>query len=186
MKATADADEKTTQIPLIKREQIEIRPITAAELPQMEWNGEFAHFRNTYAETYQRMVSKLALIWVAASPVSGVIGQVCLQFELTRSELANGRTHAYLFAFRIKPAFRNRGLGTRMLNVVEEDLVKRGFSFLTLNVAKANPEAQNFYKKNGFSVIASEPGNWSYIDQHGQRQSVHEPSWRFIKCIKPA
>lgn len=165
---------------------ISVRPILEAELWQMEWGGEFSHFRRTYADTFERMRSGKAIIWVAVNASQEVIGQVCVQFDSPRPELANGTSHGYIFAFRVKPPYRSKGIGRRILATVEKDMRARGYSHMTLNVAKDNPAAQRFYKTNGYAVVASEPGNWSYIDQYGRRQHMHEPSWRFIKDIRKA
>jgi ribosomal protein S18 acetylase RimI-like enzyme len=70
-----------------------------------------------------------------------------------------------------------------MLSVAETDLVKRGFRLVSLNVSRENTEARKLYERNGYSVVAAEPGNWSYVDNQGKRQQVYEPAWRMEKLI---
>ena len=70
-----------------------------------------------------------------------------------------------------------------MLDVVEEDLVERGYRFLTLNVAKDNLRAQEFYRRHGFVIAAAEPGRWSYIDHEGRLRNIVEPAWRMEKHL---
>ena len=48
-----------------------------------------------------------------------------------------------------------------MMHVFEEDLRQRGFKSLTLNVAKDNPRAIELYRRNGYRIMAHEPGKWS-------------------------
>lgn len=165
------------------QQKVTIRPIKPDDLPSLEWEGEFRHYRNVYANAYQRVVNGYSLIYVAELQDVGIIGQLFVQLVCDRPELADGLRRAYFYAFRVRPAFRNGGLGSRMLSVVEEELRLRGFQYLTLNVAKDNTRAQELYKRLGYVIVAHEPGIWSYIDDQGLRRSVEEPAWRMIKKI---
>ncbi len=163
--------------------QVQIRQATAADLPGLEWDGEFAHFRRVYADAYQRMVDGKSVLWVADLPGVGIIGQVFIQLTCDREELADGSCRAYFYSFRIRPAYRGAGLGTRVMQVVEMDLVKRGFKFVTLNVAKTNTDAQRLYFRHGYNIVAPEPGIWTYPDQYGIWHRVEEPAWRMEKKL---
>ncbi|MEL7590569.1 MAG: GNAT family N-acetyltransferase [Anaerolineaceae bacterium] len=163
--------------------KVSIRRMTREDLPALEWNGEFKHFRNVYKSVYHRMQQGGADAWVAESAQGEIIGQVFLQYMSDRPELADGWNRAYLYSFRIKPLYRSRGLGTRMLRVLEDALIARHYHHVTLNVARDNPDAIRLYKRQGFQIIAEEPGIWSYIDHEGQWQTVIEPSWRMEKKL---
>jgi ribosomal protein S18 acetylase RimI-like enzyme len=163
--------------------KVSIRRMTREDLPALEWNGEFRHFRNVYKSVYHRMQQGGADAWVAESAQGEIIGQVFLQYMSDRPELADGWNRAYLYSFRIKPLYRSLGLGTRMLRVLEDALIARHYHHVTLNVARDNPDAIRLYKRQGFQIIAEEPGIWSYIDHEGQWQTVIEPSWRMEKKL---
>ena len=150
----------------------------------MEWEGQFSCFRRIYAETYNRMLAGLAIIIVAETEDSYIIGQVCLQYDSNRKELADGISCAYLFAFRIRPEYRNLGIGSKMLAHCENELIQKSYRYLTLNVAKENTSAIRLYQRKGYKIVAPEPGRWSYIDHHGQLRHVNEPSWRFQKQLQ--
>lgn len=164
-------------------ERVIIRPMEEKDLPELEWDGAYTHFRRVYTEAFRRMLRGLALIWVAEYPGAGVIAQVFIQLICERNELADGKQRAYLYSFRVQPAFRSGGLGTRMVNFVEDDLRARGFEYLTLNVAKDNSRAIELYERLGYLIEAHEPGRWSYIDHLGVRQYVEEPAWRMKKHL---
>lgn len=164
-------------------DNIRVRKLTKEDLPALEWDGEYTHFRNVYKGVYQRTQIGTAAAWVAESPLDGIIGQLFLQIDCDRPELANGWNRAYLYSFRIKPAYRNLGLGTKMLAVLEDYLIARHYTRLTLNVARDNPDAIRLYKKLGFQIVAEEPGIWSYIDHMGKLCTVEEPSWRMEKHL---
>jgi len=149
----------------------------------MEWDGEFRHFRRVYLDAYQRMQRGQSILWVAALPTKQLVGQVFIQFFCDRPELADGISRAYLYSFRIRKPFRSQGFGSRMMDVVEDDLRQRGFEYVTLNVARDNPRAQQLYVRRGFYVVAPEPGVWSYPDEKGAWQRVEEPAWRMEKIL---
>lgn len=162
-----------------------IRLATKADLTAMEWEGEYQHFRSVYANAFTRMQQGTSLIWVAEIPGYGLIGQVFVQLICDRPELADGWQRAYLYAFRIKPQFRNQGLGSSIVKVIEEFLVLRQFTRLTLNVARENVNAIRLYRRLNFQIVGEEPGVWSYPDDKGVWHTVHEPSWRMEKLLTP-
>jgi ribosomal protein S18 acetylase RimI-like enzyme len=161
--------------------QVTIRHLQEADLPALEWGGEFKHFRRIYAEAFQRMQNGMASHWVAEQQRAGVIGQAFIQLTCDRPELADGYARAYLYSFRIKPAYRNGGLGSLMLSTIEDDLRARDFEILTLNVAKDNKAALRLYHRMSYRVVAHEPGIWSYPDEHGIWHQMEEPAWRMEK-----
>jgi len=164
-------------------DEVRIRLIQESDLPALEWEGEFTHFRRVYSDAYRRFVQGISLMWVADWPPLGLIGQVFLQLDCDRPELCNGIDRAYLYAFRIRPAFRNFGLGGKMMDVVEKDLRLRGFRYITLNVAQVNVGAQRLYYKRGYRIMAPEPGRWTYTDDQGHIREVIEPAWRMEKHL---
>lgn len=162
---------------------VSIRFAQAYDLAALEWDGEFTHFRRIYVQAYQRMIKGLGLIWVAELPKTGLIGQLFIQLVCDRPELADGLDRAYMYSFRIKPPFRGQGLGSTMMARVEGDLSRRGYKYMTLNVAKENSRAQHLYHRLGYSVVAHEPGIWSYVDDQGRVHDMIEPAWRMEKRI---
>ena len=176
--------ESSAQTELIfSLEDVVIRPARKSDLSALEWEGEFRHFRSVYANAYERMVIGTGMIWIAELPVLGLIGQVFLQLVSDRPELSDGWQRAYLYSFRIKPYYRNNGLGTSMVKVVEDFLRVRQFSRVTLNVAKDNLSAIRLYKRLNYQIVADEPGVWSYPDDEGKWHTIVEPSWRMEKQL---
>ncbi len=163
--------------------QVIIRQAIEKDLPALEWDGEYTHFRRLYADVYHGVVNKDALMWIAEIPGQGLIGQLFISLISSRPELADGQARAYVYGFRVKPAFRSQGIGTAMMEWIERDLYQRGFRRVTLNVSKENNGARRLYERLGYHVVGSEPGRWSFIDDKGQRQDVHEPAWRMEKIL---
>jgi ribosomal protein S18 acetylase RimI-like enzyme len=169
---------------------VKIRLLVSADLPALEWEGKYTHFRRIYAEAFERTKAGRSLIWVADYPGPGrqngmnIIGQVFVQLICDRPELADGAQRAYIYAFRIRPAYRNGGLGAKMMAVTEADLYQRGFHTVTLNVAQDNPGGMRLYQRLGYQVVSADPGRWSYPDENGIWRQVEEPAWRMEKSLK--
>jgi ribosomal protein S18 acetylase RimI-like enzyme len=164
--------------------QIEIRQVGQQDLPALEWDGEYSHFRRLYREIYQGASKGQALMWMAELPGTGILGQVFVQLNSARKELADGAMRAYVYGFRVRPVYRNRGIGSLLLGAIEKDLLKRNFQWITLNVGRQNARARRFYERHGYRIVASEAGDWSYLDEKNQRHEVHEPAWRMQKRIQ--
>jgi ribosomal protein S18 acetylase RimI-like enzyme len=164
-------------------ETVQIRQLRKEDLPALEWDGEYVRFRDVYLTEFERSQIGSSILWVADKPGVGIIGQVFIQLNAERLELANGSSRAYLYAFRIRPTYRNGGLGTKMMSTIEDYLANRRFCWLTLNVGKTNYSARRLYSRLGYRVVAHEAGRWSYRDEKGAVQDVSEPAWRMEKFI---
>ncbi|MFW5713707.1 MAG: GNAT family N-acetyltransferase [Brevefilum sp.] len=175
-------DKTTTQSTFIL-EDLVIRQVTKEDLPALEWEGEFLKYRRMFANLYEESQSGRTLLWVITLPEGELIGQAFVTLKSSDREAADGHNRAYIFAFRVKPAWRNHGIGGYLMSFVESDLKKRGFKFVTLNVGKDNHGALRLYKRLGYRMIGSQAGNWTFRDHEGRLHHVHEPAWRMIKNL---
>lgn len=165
--------------PLLAR--VSFRQALRSDLLSLEWEGEFSHFRRLYSEAYRSSELGQSVIWITELSDAGVIGQLFVHLRSDRRELADGETSAYIYGFRIRPAYQSKGIGTKLLEIAENDLILKGYRIVNLNVGQDNNRARALYERLGYRVIGSDPGRWSYYDQHGRRQEVNEPAWRMRK-----
>lgn len=165
------------------RDEVLIRHLRQADLPELEWEGEYTRFRRLYRSAFERSMMGQSVLWVAERQGVGIIGQLFLQLDSEMNELADGKSRAYLYAFRIRPEYRCEGLGSFMLYLAESDLVRRGFKVITLNVTKENCKAIRLYERHGYHISGPDAGHWSYPDHEGIWRTVEEPSWRMEKQL---
>jgi len=165
-------------------EEILIRPIREADLPALEWEGEYQHFRKLYAEHFEASRAGTTLIYVAETSAGVMVGQVFILLYSRNKEVADGLHRAYLFSFRIKPAYRNMGLGSYMLSYVENILLLRGYTSVRLNVAQDNTKARALYERRGYEVIGYSSGVWQFQDDQGVWQTMREPAWKMSKHLR--
>ena len=163
---------------------LKIRHINRDDLLSLEWEGEFKCFRKVYRQVYERMNTGLALMWGADLPGVGLIGQAFVQFKNSTSRIQPKRPKkAYIHSFRVRPAYRRAGVGSKIMQVLEDDLVRRGFHRVSLNVSRDNFAARRLYSRRGYTIIKPDPGIWSYYDHLGILKNVHEPGWRMQKKL---
>lgn len=167
----------------ITADSVIIRKLRKGDLQALEWNGEYTHFRRLFRQSFESANRGRSVLWVVELPGRGIIGQIFVQLESGRKELADGNHRAYIYAFRIQPEYRNRGIGSRLLQFTENDLRSRGFISVTLNVSQDNPGARRLYENLGYELVADEPGIWQYLDHEGRTRHVNEPSWRMEKFL---
>lgn len=166
-------------LPLVS--QLTIRHVTRQDLPALEWDGEYTHFRRLFAEAYRQYKLDQAILWVAELPGLGIIGQLFVQTVSQNTRLADGRLRAYIYGFRVRPPYRDMGIGSRMLQIAENDLVSKGYRIVSLNVGRDNLGARRMYERFGYRIVAPDSGVWSYLDHLGQYREVNEPAWRMEK-----
>lgn len=164
---------------------VKIRALTGDDLLALEWEGEFKHFRRVYARAYERASAGQAALWLMESEDSKVIGQV---FVLLHNEadpqLADGKQRAFVHSFRVRPEYRNAGLGTRLMKHAEADLERRGFNWVALNVAGDNEGGLRLYQRLGYRRLHPISGYWTFIDHEGRERHLHEPGWRMGKELR--
>ena len=161
-----------------------IRPIEEKDLSALEWDGMYLHFRRLFRQAFEDMrIGTRHLLMVEHMPTGGMVGQVFIQWSSSDPRFADGSRRGYLYALRVKPAFRSRGLGTRILFAAEDELRRRGMDTASIGVEKDNPRARALYERLGYRVIADDPGRWSYFDHEGIIQEVVEPAWLMEKRI---
>ena len=163
---------------------VKIRLAAQSDLLALEWDGEYLHFRRVYARAFERARRGQALMWVAESAAGQLIGQLFLLLKSdTDLDMADGRRRAFIHSFRVRPPFRRGGLGSRLIQWAEADLVERGFRWVSLHVANENQPAIRFYERCGYQRIAPVTGEWSYQDHEGVVRHVVEPGWRMGKML---
>ena len=166
---------------MIDTSQVQIRHAIEADLPALEWDGEYRKYRRIYRRALEDAQRGRRILFVAE--IGGeIVGQIFIQLSPRRSN-QEGPSTGYLQSFRIKTAFRNRGIGTRLIYRAEEVLKERGYKRAIIAVAQHNQDARRLYERHGFSVFREDPGKWSFIDDQGLPQYISEPAYLMEKRL---
>jgi ribosomal protein S18 acetylase RimI-like enzyme len=161
---------------------IVIRPLAAADLPQLEWDGVYTHQRPVFERTFAEVARGTRLMLVAVSG-ENVIGQVFVQLRSSEPEFAEASKRGYLYSLRVRPEWRGHGIGSQLVAAAEAELVARGYHEAAISTAKDNVGARRLYERLGYRVFKEDPGEWWFTDVNGVLQHVEEPCWVMEKAL---
>ena len=80
-----------------------------------------------------------------------LIGELRVRYESDDESFAIRGKRAYLYAFRVREGFRNKGYGTYLLKSVLSELKANGYSEFTVGVEDDNLRAIHMYQALGFN-----------------------------------
>lgn len=160
---------------MLEKVDLRIRQATESDLPALEWDGEYIHFRRVYREAMKEVKKGRRVIFVAETDHQH-IGQIFVNLHSTWRNSITGLRTGYLHSFRVKPEYRNRGVGRRLILTAEDLLVERGFHRVVISVAKSNEGAMRLYQNLGYEIFRDDPGRWSFLDHNNQVQHISEPA----------
>ncbi|MFQ5718752.1 MAG: GNAT family N-acetyltransferase [Acidobacteriota bacterium] len=89
-----------------------------------------------------------------------------------------GASTCRIIDLAVRPRFRRRGLGTRLVRAALRDGRRHGFAGVTLEVAETNHPARSLYESQGFCHERRLP---DYYDRH--RHAIRMIRWlRVVPC----
>jgi ribosomal protein S18 acetylase RimI-like enzyme len=161
---------------------VRIRTAEETDLPALEWGGEYTHFRRVYRLAMREAQRDRRLIYLAET-TGEIVGQIFVHLHSSWKTSFGGAKAGYLHSFRVKPAYRSQGIGSRLMDTAEVALRERGYNRAVISVAKVNRRAQQLYLQRGYSVYTEDPGEWAYMDHRGRLRRVSEPAYVMVKSI---
>ncbi len=161
---------------------LRIRLATRADLDALEWDGEYAHYRRLFQRAVEEAQNGRRILLLAEIE-ERLVGQIFMQLTTRANFSTEGISSGYLYAFRVKSLFRNRGVGSQLLHEAEQNLVARGFLRAVISVGKRNVAARRLYERAGYAVFTEDSGNWSFIDHLGRLREVSEPAFVLEKWL---
>jgi len=125
-----------------------IRPCRRADLRALEWGAALRADRPLIEWVFARTAGS-DMVMLIATIGRDRIGQVWLDF--TRKPET-----AVLWALRVKPSWRGRGIGTLLIAAAEREARRLGARFAELAVEDDNPRARRLYERLGYRRVARE------------------------------
>jgi ribosomal protein S18 acetylase RimI-like enzyme len=164
------------------REPMKIRFATSEDLEALEWDGEYSHYRRLFERAIEEAQHGRRILLLAE--IEGqLVGQLFVQLTTRAKSSTEGVSSGYLYAFRVKPPYRNRGVGSQLIHEAESNLSDRGILRAVISVEKRNVAARRLYERAGYAVIRENSGEWSYIDHEGKLREVREPAFVLEKWL---
>lgn len=159
-----------------------IREATDADLVGLEWEGEYSRYRHLYQKSMQD-AKKGRRVLLVSEAAEKLIGQIFIQLNTIPADPLKLPATGYLYSFRVRPKYRNIGIGTSLVRRAEEKLRQLAFRRVLIGVAKENKGARRLYERLGYKIFAEDPGKWSFIDDQNSEHVVNEPTYIMEKIL---
>jgi GNAT superfamily N-acetyltransferase len=158
--------------------EIVIRTLHESDVRLLEWHGG-EDLRSFYDWQWTQHCNGEREVLVAdfnAFP----IGQVALQW-------AGKSTHPQIpdiQSLRVMETFRGLGIGSRLIEACEQEVLQRGSDQIGIAVGIENPAAQRLYERLGYRIMGA-PYNdsWDYVNARGETILVEETIMDLIKTL---
>lgn len=159
-----------------------IREATEEDLLGLEWEGEYSRYRQLYQKS-MKDARKGRRILLVSEAEEKLIGQIFIQLYTIPSDPLRLPATGYLYSFRVRPEYRNMGIGTSLVRNAEKKLLQLAFRRVLIGVAKENRDARRLYERLGYKILAEDPGEWSFIDDKNSEHLVHVPTYIMEKIL---
>lgn len=119
-----------------------IRRCRRSDLALLEWDGEFARARALFARLFA-FAHRRGIVMLVASRGRDHLGQIWV-------DLARNPPGALLWALRVKPGWRGRGVGTQLITAAEQVAARLAHPWAEIEVEPGNLRARALYERLGY------------------------------------
>lgn len=116
------------------------------------WGYENLAAASPTARFFCRNIDSGNAVFWALETNGRIVGELYVFYHLEDPDFADGKSAAYLCAFRIEKAYRGQGYGSRLMNTVLADLKAGGFCCATVGVGFTEESNIRMYQHLGFST----------------------------------
>lgn len=109
-----------------------------------------ASWRNRLAK-YERWLTDPDAFVLVAEDAGGPIGYAFVTVGPGYASWCTGEKMATLQSLSVLPELRGSGIGSELLDAVEEELRRRGVGDLEITTATTNVDAQRLYERRGYT-----------------------------------
>jgi GNAT superfamily N-acetyltransferase len=126
-----------------------VRRCDPADLPALEWSAALHEERPVIAWAFAR-AQRGEMIMLVAQVGPWLVGQIWI-------DLARKPGIALLWALRVQPDWRGRGIGTSLIAAAEREAARVGWREAELAVVPGNARARALYERLGYFEVGREP-----------------------------
>jgi ribosomal protein S18 acetylase RimI-like enzyme len=160
-----------------------IRKATGEEMLKLWGFKDTVAASHTARFYYRHIISGNAVFWTVDNG-GELIGELYVFLNLDDKDFADGKTTAYLCAFRVKQEYRGRGLGSSLLHAALDDLKEKGFRTATIGVGSDKPMNIQLYRRFGFTAKVKDCHyDPCGMDEKNQPEYEEEAWWLLAKDL---
>lgn len=161
---------------------VQIRRASIQEMLEV-WKYQGFDTVSPTAQFFSRNIEKGNAVFWTLDREGELIGELYAYLDLPDRDFADGRTTAYLCAFRIRKEYRGQGYGTMLMSKVLEELKEMDLNYVTIGVGSDEPRNIRLYKRFGFNTKIKDC-NYDPCDMDENMQPRYEEAaWWLLKKI---
>lgn len=160
-----------------------IRKATGEEMLKL-WGYQDDISASPTARFYYRHISSGNAVFWTLDNGGDLIGELYVFMNLEDKDFADGKTTAYLCAFRVKEGYRGQGLGSRIMETALAELKELGFRSATIGVGSDKPQNIQLYRRLGFNKKVKDCHyDPCGVDENNQPEYEEEAWWLLSKGL---
>ncbi len=136
---------------------IDLQP---GEVERIEWSGSRAHLENVAGQLERARAGEVDYLCLLADGNEVSKGGVDFAVEAGAGTIWQLATH---------PRLEGLGLATRLIQALEERVVRRGLRLVRLSVEVDNRRARRLYEHLGFLPVGESEASWEAETEDGTR-----------------
>ena len=160
-----------------------IRKATGEEMLKLWGYPDVVSSSPTAKFFWRNIASGNAVFWTLDND-GDLIGELYVFMDLDDKDFADGKSTAYLCAFRVKEGYRGQGLGSSLMNAALAELKESGFRSATIGVGSDKPQNIRLYRRLGFNKkIRDCHYDPCGMDENNQPEYEEEAWWLLSKDL---
>lgn len=160
-----------------------IRKATGDEMLKLWGYPDVVSSSPTAKFFWRNIASGNAVFWTLDND-GDLIGELYVFMDLDDKDFADGKSTAYLCAFRVKEGYRGQGLGSSLINTALAELKENGFRSATIGVGSDKPQNIRLYRRLGFNKkIRDCHYDPCGMDENNQPEYEEEAWWLLSKDL---
>lgn len=128
-----------------------IRKASGEEMLKL-WGYQNEKNASATAQFFSRNIRSGNAVFYTIEHEGKLIGELHVFKELEDHDFADGKTTAYLCAFRVQKEYRGKSLGSRLMKTALDELKREGFTHASIGVNPDEVQNVNLYRHLGFNT----------------------------------
>lgn len=153
---------------------IVIKPIEVTQINEFEWTGG-----KTHLEYFKKALEKTKddeILFLGAWLEGNAVGRCGIDFVINPGK-------ATLWMFNVAKDIQGQGIGSKLMDQAEQEILVRGIDEIVLNVEKVNVRAQALYERRGYIAMGDGIESWEEDGPNGSTVTYNADVVRMSKKL---